>query len=160
MVLRSDVPLPSTGSLQVRFPCFPGTMRTLRRLAARFASLRFLRSAIPFIACAHLVRSREHPDASARRPGISCFGDPPPDSEGMETTRPPRFLDDPPHICPVLGPRSSRYVRPLRHIGAAPVFATTKASAIITFRGSIARLLCSPPTLRARVAPMLRKDGS
>jgi len=77
----------------------------------------------------------------------------------MEPTRPPRFLDDPPHICPVLGPRSSRCVRPLRHIGAAPVIVTTKASATITFRGSIARLLCSPPTLRARVAPMLRKDG-
>jgi hypothetical protein len=77
----------------------------------------------------------------------------------MEPTRPPRFLDDPPHICPVLGPRSSRCVRPFRHIGAAPVIVTTKASAIITFRGSIARLLCSPPTLRARVTPMLRKDG-
>ena len=77
----------------------------------------------------------------------------------MEPTRPPRFLDDPPHICPVLGPRSSRCVRPVRHIGAAPVIVTPKASTSITFRGSIARLLCSPPTLRARVAPMLRKDG-
>ena len=76
MVLRSDVPLSSTGSHQVRFPCFTGTMRTLRRLAARLASLRCLRSAIPFIACVHILRSRKHPDASARGPGVSYSGNP------------------------------------------------------------------------------------
>jgi hypothetical protein len=64
-------PLPSTGSLQVRFPCITSTMRTLRRLAAHLALLRFLHSAITFTACVPPVRSRRRQDASTCGPGIS-----------------------------------------------------------------------------------------
>ena len=45
----------------------------------------------------------------------------------METTRSPRFLDDPIRICPALRPRPSRHIRPLRYADAAPVITTTKA---------------------------------
>ena len=100
MVLRPDVPLPSTGSHQVRFPCFTGTMRTLRRLAARLASLRFLRSAIPFIACVQAVLCACKPrDALAHGWGI-CIPAALTGTEGMETARSPKFLGDPPSHLP------------------------------------------------------------
>jgi len=51
-------------------------MRALRRLAVHLASLRFLRSTIPFIACVPILRSRGHSGASASGPGGSCSGYP------------------------------------------------------------------------------------
>jgi len=69
-------------------------MRALRPLATRLAALRFLRLAIPFMACVPAFRSRRLQDASARRPGISSRS-PPSGYEGMEAARPPKFLGDP-----------------------------------------------------------------
>jgi hypothetical protein len=97
---------------------------SLAALSPRFVS--FTR-AIPFIAASTFVRSGGLVNAPSRRPGIS-YGNSVHFRKACEPTRPPRFLDDPPHICPVLGPRSSRCVRPLRYIDAAPVIVTTKAS--------------------------------
>ena len=158
MVLRSDVPLSSTGSHQVRFPCFTGTMRTLRRLAAP-VSPRFVSFARQY----HLSpASISFAPASIRTPLPAGQGFLIPVTrsgfEGMETTRPPRFLDDPPHICPAHGPRSSRCARPYG-TPMLPSLLLRRRPRRCDCRGSITRLLRSPPTLRARVTLRLRKDG-
>jgi hypothetical protein len=91
-VLKPDVPLSFTGSLRViRFPCFNGTIRTLRLPAAHPAALRFLRLAVPWVRLCSFLPTVPTPD---RRPGV-IMSDNPKSLHNMETTGSPTFPGNP-----------------------------------------------------------------
>jgi hypothetical protein len=89
-------------------------MRALRLLAARLAALRCLRPAIPFAACVHPFAPPVLRTLRTRGQGL--FSRFPSGFKGMETTRSPRFLDDP---LPPL-PCSSTPVGPMCQATTAP----------------------------------------
>ena len=103
-------PLPSAGSLQVRFPGFISTIDRLRLLASPPASLRSLRSALPPLAPPFAPPGPdalpEDPDHfSPRRPRRVLT---------VEKTRPPRFLDDPCLHAPLFDPGGAPAPGPFR----------------------------------------------
>ena len=155
-VLRLDALLASTGSGATTVPRlhrYYGGAKT-SRFPSRRASLPSLGDTMPAPDCS-LLCFFGCPSAQAwtllcRRPSGSPV---------METTRPPRFLGHPLHICPALRPRPGLRAKPFRHVGAAPAIYTTKAPAITFFRGSITRLLRSLSTLRPQGRPRPTQDS-
>jgi len=137
-VLLSEVSLPSVGSARVAFPDFDGTVKTLRLLdllAARPASLRFLRSAVPGKHAAGFVS----PDTTAcqqasdlgyvgRFPRAAC--------SDMETTRSLKLPGDLDRLSAQVpadpgGPTGACQYRVAR---AAPAMTTTQAPTIALSR--------------------------
>ena len=148
-VPRPDVPLPSTGSSRAEFPCFVGTIRTLRLPAVPPAALRFLRLAVPLTdACGFAATGGKRQTPVSRGTLITRFA---PISRGFVRKRQglPRSWGTP--IVPM--PCSSTPAGPItpgpsRCVGTAPVQTPTRAPAGTVSRGSITRPGHSRSTLR------------
>ena len=122
-VLQLDALLPSTGSGAATVPPlhqYYGGAKT-SRCPCRRASLPSLGDTMSASDCSFLC-FLGCPSTQAWT--LLCGR--PSGSPVMESTRPPRFLGHPLHICPALGPRSGRRAKPFRHAGAVPALSTTK----------------------------------
>ena len=84
-------PLPSPGSAQLTFPCFNGTMGTLRLLQP-VTPAHCVRQALPTLRL--VLRSVPGQTLPRMAWGLG-IGDPQPKKEGVGDCRPPRFLGDP-----------------------------------------------------------------
>ncbi len=90
-----DVPLPSAGFPWAGFPCFVGTIRTLRLPAVPPAALRFLRLAVPRTdACGFAATGGKRQTPVTRGSWVTRIA---PLFRGLraETTGPPTFLGNP-----------------------------------------------------------------
>jgi len=129
-VLQPDALLPSTGSHQVKFPCFFSTIRALRLLAVHLTALRFLRLAIPFTADVPLYSLLSgFRTLQPSGQGFLPLGDPPPISTAWRQRDLPSSCAPLPRICPALRPRQDLHVRPSQRFGTVPVPLTTKTPA-------------------------------
>lgn len=151
--------LPSTGSSPVASsPASNGTIKTLRLPAVPFASLRFLRSAIPrehtalFVSSVATACQATDLELITRylRPGILS----------VETTGPPKFLGNPMvHLRMFFDPGRTACSSPKRSSRAVPAKKKTKTPTFVLFRGSIAWLLDSLSTLRSAGCPDTTQDS-
>ena len=122
----TDIPLPSAGSPQARFPCFHGTMKMCDSLGpsrrASFPSLGNTRRCVGTFA----------PCGPARPTAGLGFviRSPPPDFIAWRPSGPPKVPGES-HCAYALfsDPGRTDVTRPLRWVGAAPVRETTKAPA-------------------------------
>ena len=144
----SGRPLPIRRVPWGEFPDLTGTIRRLRLLAPRRASLRLLRSALP-------------PLRPLRSPGVGRF---PEDldhfyrgaraaSSSVERTRPPRFLGDPCVHAPLSDPGGPPSPGHYRTGDGVFRLADSVDSALRYSRGSITRPARSLWTLRSRGHP-------
>jgi len=129
-------------------------MRALRLLAARLASLRSLRSAIPSPRPSFRSCSKHLPQVLNGGPaGLELFLRFPTGISEMEAARPPKFLDDPhSHLpcssTPAGPPRQARST-----FRCCPCIVNCEDSRTCCYRGSVARLLRSLSTLHGHSHP-------